>query len=156
MSFFTPNITVSNPIPQEVKIYYSKDFATFHLCLSLVVVGVGIFWLTSGHLFIGAITSLAALYFIVLRIRHLLDKKPQIIINTSGIQTAATPFYKWSEITEERVSGNYEGRGARPMLEYIFPGGEEHKKVEPLNIRPHELNILLKYYRKHCEFRNNE
>nr|WP_067060531.1 hypothetical protein [Mucilaginibacter sp. L294] len=153
MSFFTPNVTVSNPIPQEVKIYYSKNFAIISICFLSVFVGIGVFWLTTGQLILGGIVCLVGLCSIFLKTRSLLNNKPQIIINTIGVETSTTPFYKWAEISDERVSGKYTGRGARPMLEYTYPGGKELIKLEPLNIRPQDLDILLKYYRKPWEFR---
>lgn len=155
MSLFTPNIIVSNPIPQEVRIYYSKDFAIVSICFLSVFIGIGIFYLTVGQIFLGAIVCLVALCFIFLKMKGLFNNKPQVIINTFGIQTAATPFYKWSDIIDERVSGEYAGRGARPMLEYTYPAGKERVKVEPLNISPLDLNILLKYYRKPWDFHGN-
>lgn len=155
MSLFTPNITVSNPIPQEVRIYYSKDFAIVSICFLSVFIGIGIFYLTVGPIFLGAIVFLVALCFAFLKIKSLFNNKPQIIISTSGIETANTSFYKWSDITGERISGEYAGRGARPMLEYTCPAGKERIKVEPLNISPLDLNILLKYYRKPWDFHGN-
>jgi hypothetical protein len=153
MSFFTPNIIVSNPIPQEVRIYYSKDFAIINICFLSGFVGIGVFWLTIGQLLLGAVVCLVAICFIALKIKSFLDNKPKVIINTFGIETSTTPFYKWVDISEERVSGEYVGRGARPVLEYTYPGGKERVKVEPLNIRPQDLDILLKYYRKPWAFR---
>jgi hypothetical protein len=155
MSFFTPNIIVSNPIPQEVRIYYSKDFAIVSICFLSVFVGMGIFWLTIGQLLLGVMVCLMGLCFIFLKTRGLLNNKPQIIINAFGIETSTTQFYKWAEISEERVSGEYTGRGARPMLEFTYPGGKGRIKVEPLNIRPQDLDVLLKYYKKPWDFRSN-
>jgi hypothetical protein len=154
MSFFTPNITVSNPIPQEVRIYYSKDFAIVSICFLSVFIGIGIFWLAVGQLILFGIVCLIALYFISIKTKGLLNNKPQVTISALGIETSATPFYKWTEISDERVSGEYAGRGARALLEYTYPGGKERIKVEPLNIRPQDLDILLKYYRKPWKFRS--
>jgi len=152
MSFFTSNISVSNPIPQEVRIYYSKDFAVINILFLLVFMALGVFFLTTEQSTLGPIICLFTLYFSIAKLKWLFNNKPQVIINVSGIQTSATPFYKWSDITKERVSGEYAGRGARPMLEYTHPDGDECVKVEPLNIRPQDLNILLKYYRKPWAF----
>jgi hypothetical protein len=148
MNFFTPNITVSNPIPQEIKICYSKDFAIIEVCFLSVFIGIAIFWIAAGQVILGATIFAITLFIIASKIKRLFNNSPQIIISASGIQTATTPFYTWTEISDERVSGEYTGRGARPMLEYIYPGGKEKVKVEPLNIRPQDLDILLKYYRK--------
>ncbi|MET3981391.1 hypothetical protein ABIB62_003913 [Mucilaginibacter sp. UYP25] len=154
MSLFTPNITVSNPIPPEVKIYYSKYFAVISILFLCVFVGIGIFWFAIGHVLLGTIVCLVPLCLIVVKARWLVNNKPQVIINTAGIQTANTPFYDWAKISDERVSGEYTGRGARPTLDYTHPKGKEKVMIEPLNIRPQDLDILLKYYRKHWEFRN--
>lgn len=153
MSFFTPNIAVSNPIPQEVRIYYSKDFAILNIIFLLILMGMGISFLTTESYFLGIITCLSTLSFIIVKMRRLFNSRPQVILNRFGIETASTPFFKWSEITEERVSGKYTGRGPRPHLEYKYPGGKEQVKVEPLNIRPQDLDVLLKYYRKPWVFR---
>ncbi|MES2268445.1 MAG: hypothetical protein V4520_16900 [Bacteroidota bacterium] len=155
MGFFTPNIVVSNPIPQEVRIYYSKDFAIITIVGLSLFFGIGLSWIVASHLFLGGIVCLTALSLIVFKSRGLFNNKPQIIVNTLGLQTANTAFYKWEEILNERVSGEYTGKGARPTLEYTHPGGNVQVKVEPLNIRPQDLDILLKYYRTPWAFRGD-
>lgn len=155
MSFFTPNIVLSNPIPDEVKILYSKDAALVNIVFLTVFMGLGIFILAAGNYLIGGMICLVAFYLDCSKIRGLFSNKPQVTINKLGIETATTPFYRWGEITEEKVSGNYTGKGARPLLEYKHPRGQVSIKVEPLNIRPQDLNILLKYYRTPWEFRSN-
>jgi hypothetical protein len=153
MSFFTPNIIVSNPVPQEVKIYYSKDFAIVSICFLCVFIAMGAFWIAAKQVLLGITICSIAFGFIIFKAKGVFNNKPQIIISTLGIQTANTSFYKWSEISVERVSGEYTGRGPRPMLEYKHPRGKERVKLVPLNIRPQDLDILLKYYRKPWEFR---
>ncbi|RZK62323.1 MAG: hypothetical protein EOO85_32385 [Pedobacter sp.] len=148
MVLFTPDIVIANPIPKEVKIYYSKDSAIIRILFLTVFLIIGAFWLFNEQWVIGAVLTLIALILIIINLKGLLDKRPQIIINTSGIQTIKTPFYNWSEIKNERVAGEYEGRGARPILEYDYPGGNESIKVEPLNITPQDLNVLISFYRK--------
>ncbi|MEB0262846.1 MULTISPECIES: hypothetical protein [unclassified Mucilaginibacter] len=155
MGFFTHNITVSNPIPQEIKIYYSKDFAIISICFLSIFIGIAISWIAAGQIVLGGITLSITFILMGFKSKSLFNNKPRIIINVAGIQTANTPFYKWAEISDERVSGEYIGRGARPMLEFAYPGGKEQIKVESLNIRPQDLDILLKYYRKPWVFRVN-
>jgi hypothetical protein len=155
MSFFTPNIVVSNPIPDEIKIFYSKDTAVVNIVFLIIFMGLGVFLLTAGNYLIGAMICLVAVCLICAKMKGLFTNKRQVTINKLGIETATAPFYNWSEITEERVSGEYAGRGARPLLEYKHPGGKVSIKVEPLNIRPQDLNVLLKYYRTPWEFRSN-
>ena len=155
MSFLTPNVSVSNPIPEEIRIYYSKDFAILNIIFLLVLMGMGVCFLISDSYLLGTIICIVVICFIVVKMKGLFNSKPQIVINRFGIETATTPFYKWSQITEEKVSGEYTVRGPRPHLEYKYPRGKEFVKVEPLNIRPQDLNVLLRYYRKPWEFNGN-
>lgn len=153
MSIITPPIIVSNPIPDVVRIYYAKDTAVIRIIFSLMLFGISTFCLSTEAYFFGTLLLLISLWYLVISIKPLFNNNPQVIISKEGIETSTSPFYKWDEITEERVSGVYSGKGPRPILEYSFPGGSERVKVEPLNIEPHDLNILLKYYRKPWSFK---
>ena len=106
MNFFTPNITVSNPIPQEIKIYYSKDFAIIEICFLSAFIGIAIFLIAAGKVILGATIFAITLFFIVSKVKRLFSNSPQIIISASGIQTATTPFYTWAEISDDGCPGN--------------------------------------------------
>lgn len=148
MSFFTTNIVVSNPIPQEVKIYYSKDAAIVRIIFLLVIFSMSLYMAWGGQWLVALVPGLIALIFITISLKPLLNNKPQVVINTEGIQISGSQFYRWTEIKNERVSGEYYGRGARPTLEYDHPHGSENLSVDNLNITPQDLNVLLHFYRK--------
>jgi len=56
----------------------------------------------------------------------LLFREPQIIIESDGLRTAGTPFYKWSKITNEKMIR--EGRGENmASIIYVMTIQWKHK-----------------------------
>ncbi|AMR31640.1 hypothetical protein A0256_09495 [Mucilaginibacter sp. PAMC 26640] len=155
MGLITPNIIVSNPIPRQTIIYYSKDDAVVKLTGTLIFLCIGINFLCTDFTLAGAPIAICAIYQFYLKSRILLDSRPQIIISLKGIQTASAAFCKWDQVLESKVSGNFEGRGARPCLEYRYHNVKVKLRVDHLNITPQNLHTLLAYYQQPWVFRSN-
>nr|WP_294944177.1 hypothetical protein [uncultured Mucilaginibacter sp.] len=154
MHLFTPNIIVSNPVPPETRIFYSKDDAIIKAIALLTLLSFGIYSLYIQSYWFGLPFCIFSSYHLYLKGKVLFNNGPQIIINLDGMRVADAPFYKWEEIHDVRISGELEGRGARPSLAYEHPEGKTKLRVDYLNISPLDLNILLAYYQKPWEFNN--
>ncbi|TFF38022.1 hypothetical protein [Mucilaginibacter psychrotolerans] len=155
MHLFTPKIIVCNPVPQETRIIYSKDDALVKAIGLFIFLSFGIPFLYIRSYWFGLPFCLFAAYHLYLKGKICLNDSPQIVINLEGMRANNAPFYEWEEIHDVRISGELLGRGARPCLEYKYPGGKVKLRVEHLNISPLDLSILLAYYQKPWEFKGN-
>ncbi|OOQ60276.1 hypothetical protein [Mucilaginibacter pedocola] len=153
MSFLTPEIIVTNPIPDETKIYYSKEDALLKAAGSLGLLGFGIDYLIVGTWIFGLAFTVAGAYYSFLKIRMLLTSKPQVIINKQGLQTADAPFATWEQVKGLNISGKLDTRGARPRLNYQHPQGKTSVRIDHLNISAHSFITLLTFYQHPWEFR---
>jgi len=147
MDFFIPDIVVANPIPDETIIYYSRKKALINSAATLIFIAIGFAVLKNGSYLFGAPICVIALFYLCIEIIRVFKASPQLILSRNGVWSAKAGFTIWKDISGEHISGNFTGKGARPVLNYISPAGKVIIKVEPLNIRPQDLNVLLKFYR---------
>lgn len=134
-------------IPNETIIYYSKGKNLFEMLIFLGCLGLGIYFITKENYIAGTILAVFGAYFGFREYKQATNKEPQIIINDKGIQTIATVFYSWEEITNEGVSAEGGGKNTRYYLVYDHPLGSEHLQIDDYDTDRRTLNKLLSLYR---------
>lgn len=55
-------------------------------------------------------------------VKHLIEKKPQVIINKNGLKVGKLPFYEWKDINKEEIITEIK-RGPTYFLKYDSPSG---------------------------------
>jgi hypothetical protein len=135
-------------IPKETRIYYYKGTLIINLEALAVFLLVTIYFLfvSDAYLF-GSIVLTIELVFIYLNFSRLKNNQPQIIINEAGIESVRTPFYKWSEISEDDVLRLHSGKTYNYYLTYKHPHGVVEIKINNYNIEPEKMTTLLSIYR---------
>jgi len=151
MKFTTPYITITNPIPDEVKIYYSKSDTTIKMVLLFILLVLGVFFIITNIFLINmmlvtavAVFCILAIYLIYTKYEILAENVPQIIINKKGLQTVNTRFLSWADIMNEKVSHSVLYRSNNYYLEFKFPGGDEYICISCLNVKQEDLTTLLR------------
>lgn len=151
MKFTTPNIVVANPIPDETRIYYSKTKALTTIIFSAFVIILGVYLLTLGvDYFAGALLCFViGCVFIHVKYKNFANDKPQIILNTDGLQTIGNPFYRWSDIIESGITKLEIGRSNFYHLTYKTEQGVEVSiRIDNLSISIKNLRLLLHFYKE--------
>ncbi|TSJ44181.1 hypothetical protein FO440_08410 [Mucilaginibacter corticis] len=150
MKFTTPNIVVTNPIPEETRIYYSKSKELVTIVLSILALVFGIYCLTLGIDYLaGALLCFvvggAFLYF---KLKNFTNESPQIILNEKGLQTVNNPFYYWEYITEAGVTKLEMGRSTYYHFTYKtkLDSNEISLRIDNLNISRKNLSLLIRFY----------
>ena len=143
-------------LPPKMEIHYSKAYNYFELGVSILIIGVGIYFFTKGETkqyILGAIMSGIGLYSTIKESRKALDIKPKIIIDSKGIQTKNVEFKNWSNIESEEVVQEGYGKSAKSYLTYFYDKNEFEKiEIDSLNVTHRELENIIRTYR----IRNNK
>jgi hypothetical protein len=135
-------------VPNETIIYYAKGKNFFEMAIMLVMMGGGIFMLVrTDNYIVGSIMAAVGAFLGYREFREATNTNPQIILNEQGIQTIDTPFYKWSEITDEEAISERSGKHTRHYLIYQYPGGQEKLSIDDYETNQKALNKLLILYR---------
>jgi len=145
-------------IPAESKVYYSVWIRLFYLLLSIVSIGFGLLLIlmpgenpTSwsalwGYIFgTGIIIGMG--YFAYHSIRQMLNRKPQIIISDSGIDTSLDGFRSWGEMIDVRIISRGTGRYQSFHLVYHVNGRSMDLELDGLNKGRKKLDQLIRLYR---------
>ncbi|OMP30345.1 hypothetical protein [Mangrovimonas sp. DI 80] len=139
-------------LPPKMKIYYSKSYTYFELGFSILIIGVGIYFFTKGAnkpYILGAIMTAIGLYNTVKESKKAFNNKPQIIIDSKGIQTKNVNFKNWSSIEREEVIQEGYGKSSKSYLIYFYDNDEYEKvEIDSLNVSHRELENILRTYRK--------
>jgi len=139
-------------VPDETNIYFSKRKSFLHLLIMLIVVGCCIFLINSSNHIAGYLIVVLGVYFAFKEFMKIINKLPQITINSDGIRTISTDFYNWNEIKNEEVIDESSGKHIRHYLIYEHPNGREQLLINDYAIDKSSLNKLLILYRG----RNNQ
>lgn len=131
---FTDDTTV----PEETIIYYSTITLITKLSIYLSSLSAITYYFFESIWMI-IISSAIGFYLIYDLTKKLRDKKPQIIINTQGIQLKNKKLVPWNKVRHDSISGNY----------LVF--NNEEIDVEDFNIKNHELENALHVYRVRFE-----
>lgn len=143
-------------LPPKMEIHYSKAYNYFELGVSILIIGVGIYFFTKGETkqyILGTIMTGIGLYSTIKEFRKALDTKPKIIIDSKGIQTKNVEFKTWSNIESEEVVQEGYGKSAKSYLTYFYDKDEFEKiEIDSLNVTHRELENIIRTYR----IRNNK
>lgn len=143
-------------LPLKMEIHYSKAYNYVELGVSILIIGVGIYFFTKADIkqyILGAIISGIGLYSTIKEFRKALDTKPKIIIDSRGIQTKNVEFKNWSSIKSEEVIQEGYGKSAKSYLIYFYDEEEFEKiQIDSLNVTHRELENIIRTYR----IRNNK
>lgn len=143
-------------LPLKMEIHYSKAYNYVELGVSILIIGVGIYFFTKADIkqyILGAIISGIGLYSTIKEFRKALDTKPKIIIDSRGIQTKNVEFKNWSSIKSEEVIQEGYGKSAKSYLIYFYDEQEFEKiEIDSLNVTHRELENIIRTYR----IRNNK
>jgi hypothetical protein len=135
-------------IPEETIIYYSKRKNIIGIAIMSICFIIGIFNLFFLDTYIlGGITIFIGAYFGLKYFKNIKNKEPQIILNSNGVKTINTQFYKWANIRNEKVISEDSGRHIIYYLNYEHPDGVEHLRIDDYDTNPRMLSRLLILYR---------
>lgn len=139
-------------LPPKMEIFYSKLYNYFELGVSILIIGIGIYFIFKGetkNYILGTIMIAIGLYSTLKESRKALNNKPQIIIDSKGIKTKNVDFKNWSLIYNEEVIKEGFGKSAKSYLTYFYDEDEYEKiEIDSLNVTHSELENILRTYRK--------
>lgn len=137
-------------LPSKTEIFYSKALSYFELGTSILIIGVGIYFLLKGetnYYILGSVMFVIGLYSAVKESRKALNK-PQITVDDTGITTKNVGFKDWSSIKNEEVIQEGYGKSAKSYLAYFYDKNEYEKvEIDPLNVTHKELENIIRTYR---------
>jgi hypothetical protein len=143
-------------LPPKTIIKYSKSLGLFELIISILIIGVGIYFITKGtnkSYVLGGIMGLIGIYSSIKELRKFLNNKPQIIIDKKGIETITAEFKNWSNIESEEVIQEGYGKSAKSYLTYWYDEEIFEKiEIDQLDITHQQLENIIRTYR----IRNNK
>jgi uncharacterized membrane protein YciS (DUF1049 family) len=143
-------------LPPKTEIFYSKVYNYVELGVSILIIGVGIYFFLKGetkNYILGTIMSAIGFYSTVKESRKALNNKPQIIIDNKGIKTKNVDFKDWSTIESEEVVQEGYDKSAKSYLTYFYDVDEFEKiEIDSLNVTHRELENMIRTYR----IRNNK
>lgn len=138
-------------LPPKIEIFYSKIYNYVELGVSILIIGVGIYFFLQGETkkyILGVIMSAIGLYSTVKESRKALNNNPQIIIDSKGIKTKNVDFKNWSNISNEEVIQEGYGKSSKSYLTYYYDDDEFEKiEIDSLNISHRALENILRTYR---------
>ncbi|PXY41397.1 hypothetical protein DMB65_08325 [Flavobacterium cheongpyeongense] len=138
-------------LPPKIEIHFSKAYIYFELGISVLIIGVGIYLFTIGEkkqYILGAIMAVIGIYSTIKQYRKAFNNKPQIIIDSKGIQTKNVEFRDWSNIELEEVVQEGYGKSSKSYLIYFYDEEEFEKiEIDSLNVTHRELENILRTYR---------
>ena len=137
-------------VPAETIIRYSVFKYVVWATVFLLMTLLGIYFCTLGQLItyptgipliiIGAVNT-------YLKIKNMLNRAPQIILNNDGIRTADTPFYTWNEVANEKTIREGSGKYAVYYLYYEHKNGSHKFELKDLELNFMGIQKLMKLYR---------
>ena len=143
-------------LPPKTIIKYSKSLGLFELIISILIIGVGIYFITKGtnkSYVLGGIMGLIGIYSSIKELRKFLNNKPQIIIDKKGIETITAEFKNWSNIESEEVIQEGYGKSAKSYLTYWYDEEIFEKiEIDQLDVTHQQLENIIRTYR----IRNNK
>ncbi|RKR11206.1 hypothetical protein C8C83_2906 [Flavobacterium sp. 90] len=139
--FLTKDIyTDDNTVPIETKIYYSISTSIINTLIYVFSFGFIAYYVFENIWIIITVVGVGVL-LTYNHFKKIIDRKPQLIINSLGIQLKDKKVIPWNKIRNDKVLYNY----------LVFNNTEI--EIEYLNIKNDELENLLHVYR--VRFENN-
>ncbi|WP_375324765.1 hypothetical protein [Flagellimonas sp. GZD32] len=138
-------------LPPKIEIYYSKSYNYLELGVSLLIIGVGIYFLIMGQIknyILGGIMCLIGFGSTIKEARKAFNYKPQLVIDKNGIKTKSSGFNTWTSITNEQVINYGYGKYAKSYLTFSYGEGLIEKiEINPLNVNNREMENIIRTYR---------
>ena len=152
-------------IPEETFIYYSKIICTlvivsliplFAFGIFLIVMAVNAKYSMWGAVFGGVLSIIAVVVGYYFGYKKLMNREPQLILNSKGIYSNKKGFHKWEEIENCFIVSDTL-RVDRAMLKYTHSRGHENINIENLNIKNNgiKLSKLLMVYQERNKLQSN-
>ncbi|WP_397361967.1 hypothetical protein [Olleya sp. R77988] len=146
-------------IPEETKIYFSFTSALF-VCLFLTIaVIIGVFLMFQDkekEFYIGFFLTTICLFSLREASKKLINRKPQLIINSTGITFNLNEKKNWSEIFEEKITAEGYGSSTKNFLTFCDDNYNYSKiEIDNFNISISKLENILRTYRIRFNKNNN-
>lgn len=131
-------------IPAKTEIRYSKLMSITNIITAILISSVGIYLLIDKSLFIGSVALCIGVYIVFNNYKKILNREPQIIIDSKGIITKTAGFKSWLKIKDEDVILEGYGKSERCYFVYFYNKNNYEKiEVQPLDITPTELKKAI-------------
>lgn len=143
-------------LPSVTEIFYSKTHLTLYILFGLLFVGIsgGLEYLViknNGNLtskLIAPVIAIVAIYAMVINIKRMLKKSPELVLENQGITTPETGFLNWDLIFYEKVTRTDHGkRGILYNFSFQHPGGLVNIDVSDFNVSKARLERMIRVYK---------
>ncbi|RED18936.1 hypothetical protein BD847_4187 [Flavobacterium cutihirudinis] len=132
-----------NSVPIETKIFYSKSTSIVNMLIYIFSFLFIAYYFFENN-WIKIIVVAFGLFLTYDHLKKIIDRKPQLIINSSGIQAKNQKIIPWNKIRNDKVLKNY------------LSFNNTEIEIEYFNIKPSELENLLHVYRVRFENNNSK
>lgn len=138
-------------LPKKTSIYFSKPIGAFQLSFSafLLIAGIYFIFFSKEKYQIWAFFAfIFGAYYTYKNMKMVFDRKPHLSIDHQGITSRSYGFASWSEITDEEIIHEREGKDTIAFLFYYI-GEEVYEKIKlnELDISQKKLKHILRTYR---------
>ncbi|PJJ79251.1 hypothetical protein [Mucilaginibacter auburnensis] len=143
-------------IPSVTEVFYSKMNSAVYILFGLLFLGIGggIEYLViknNGDFtsqLIPFVIVIAAICYIVINIKRMLKKQPEMVLDNQGLTTPGTGFLNWDLIFNEKVTRTDRGkRGILYTFSFQYPGGLVNIDVSDFNVNKARLERLIRVYK---------
>ncbi|QXV63702.1 hypothetical protein INP83_11330 [Mucilaginibacter sp. 21P] len=147
-------------IPSVTVIFYSEARLSLYILFSLLfmVMGCGLEYLAiknNGNIsltLIAPVIAIVALYAMVIHIKRMLKKQPELVLEDQGITTQETGFLNWDLIYNDKITKVDRGkRGVLFIFSFQHPGGLVNIDISDFNISKIRLERLIRVYKGRFE-----
>jgi len=155
--FDFPDIFEDDPtISSVTEVFYSKTHTTVYILFGLLFLGIGggleyLVIKNNGNFtsqLIPLVIAIATICYIVINIRRMLKKQPEMVLDDQGLTTSETGFLNWDLIFNEKVTRTDRGkRGILYTFSFQHPGGLVNIDVSDFNISKVRLERLIRVYK---------
>ncbi|MFD2145446.1 hypothetical protein [Mucilaginibacter antarcticus] len=152
---FRGNFIDDSSIPAETNIYFSKLELSLNILLGLFISSIGITALYLSSIkastiwvkLIGFAFALAPWYMIIATFKNLLNRKPQLTLNKTGLYTWDNGLVPWDVIYDIEVTATQRRNFIKYTLHFKYPGGIVNKEITELDTNRNKLERLIRVYR---------
>lgn len=94
----------------------------------------------------GLVFAFAGIALTWINIRQMMNRNPQIIMNSSGLTVAGKPFHSWSVIRDLHIVPRGIGKQRKYYLEYFVPGDKIAVELDAFSMSRSKLDQYLHLY----------
>jgi hypothetical protein len=143
-------------LPDETVIRYSRANLGINILFGVAMIGVAIYFFIKSGSLIAWVFAVGGLFILIVSIRKVLDKSPQLILNTKGIETENDGFFPWSDISSDQVIRRQQGKSSVIYLEFDDSyGTTKQVNIDELDVNRKALEDMLHTYRIRSGKKNN-